>query len=169
VTVVGSHHTAFHVADLERSISFYCDNFGFEVIWRRVNRESYVRRIVGFPEADLHQAMLGIPGSDHHLELIDYRGVERAAVDTQPPNPGTAHICLVVSDLPGTYERLVSAGVAAVSEPVPVPSGANTGRLAVYMIDPDGFRIELLSAEADTASGGEPGGVELGPDGARLS
>jgi catechol 2,3-dioxygenase-like lactoylglutathione lyase family enzyme len=152
MTVVGAHHTAFHVADLERSLSFYCDLLGFEVVWRRVNSEDYVRRIVGYPGADLHQAMLGIPGTDHRLELIDYRGVDRTAVDTQPPNPGTAHICLLVRDLPGVYARLVSAGVAAVSDPVAVTSGANTGRLAVYMVDPDGFRLELLSADPEGGS-----------------
>jgi lactoylglutathione lyase len=149
VTVVGTHHTAFQVADLKRSVSFYRDLLGFELVWERVNREEYVRRIVGYPDAVLHQALLRFPGSDHCLELIDYRGVERTAVDTRHPNPGTAHICLIVRDLPTEYERLVAAGVEAVSAPVHVTSGPNIGRLAVYMIDPDGFRVELVSADLE--------------------
>jgi len=144
MTVVGSHHTAFQVEDLARSIAFYRDLFGFEVVWERVNREEYVREIVGYPEAVLHQALLRFPGSDHCLELIDYRGVERTPVDTSPPNPGTAHLCLLVEDLRRFYEELRGAGVAAVSEPVLVTSGPNEGHLAVYMIDPDGFRVELI-------------------------
>ena len=144
MTVVGSHHTAYQVADLGRSLAFYRDLFGFEVVWERVNREEYVRRIVGYPEAELHQALLRFPGSDHCLELIDYRGVERTPVDTSPPNPGTAHMCLLVDDLRAFYDELRAAGVDAVSEPVLVTSGPNEGRLAVYMIDPDGFRLELL-------------------------
>jgi catechol 2,3-dioxygenase-like lactoylglutathione lyase family enzyme len=146
--IVGAHHTAYQVADLARSLAFYRDLLGFELVWQRVNREEYVRTIVGQPTADLHQAMLRFPGSDHHLELIDYRGVERTPVDTNPVNPGTAHICLLVSDLRAYYEHLVANGVASVSEPVTVTSGANEGRLAVYMIDPDGFRLELLEADA---------------------
>jgi catechol 2,3-dioxygenase-like lactoylglutathione lyase family enzyme len=152
VTVVGAHHTAFQVGDLARSLAFYRDLLGFEVVWERVNREEYVRQIVGYPEAELHQALLRFPGSDHCLELIDYRGVDRTAVDTSPPNPGTAHICLVVRDLRGFYDHLRAAGVGAVGEPVLVTSGANAGRLAVYMIDPDGFRVELLSVEAESAA-----------------
>ncbi len=152
MTVVGAHHTAFHVADLERSIAFYRDLFGFELVWQRVNQEEYVRKIVGHPNADLHQAMLRFPGSEHCLELIDYRGVDRTAVETRTPNPGTAHICMLVRDLRSFYDRLVAAGVESVSEPVAVTSGANTGRLAVYMIDPDGFRLELLSVEPEATT-----------------
>lgn len=146
MTVVGSHHSAFHVADLERSLAFYCGHFGFEVVWQRVNREEYVRRIVGYPTAEIHQALLRFPASDHCLELMDYRGVARSAVDTSPPNPGTAHICLLVRDLSAFYDSLTAAGVASVGPPVLVESGPNEGRLAVYMIDPDGFRIELVEA-----------------------
>jgi lactoylglutathione lyase len=146
VTIVGAHHTAFQVADLHRSLTFYRDLLGFEVVWERVNREDYVRRIVGYPQAELHQALLRFPGSEHCLELIDYRGVERKPVDTSPANPGTAHICLLVRDLPGEYGRLTAAGVRSVSEPVLVTAGPNEGRLAVYMIDPDGFPVELVEA-----------------------
>ncbi len=147
--IVGAHHTGFHVADLERSLRFYRDLLGFEVVWQRVNDTAYVREIVGYPTVELHQAMLRVPGSEHCLELMDYRNVEREAVDTQPPNPGTAHLCLFVRGLHELHRRLADAGVDFVSEPVAVTSGANTGRLAVYMIDPDGFRIELLTAEAE--------------------
>jgi lactoylglutathione lyase len=145
VTVVGAHHTGFHVADLDRSLAFYCDLFGFEVVWKRLNRDEYVRRIVGYPAASLNQAMLRVPRGDQQLELIEYQDVDRSPVDTKPPNPGTAHICLLVEGLQPFFDRLVSAGVGSVSEPVKVTAGANAGRLAVYMIDPDGFRIELLS------------------------
>ena len=98
VTIVGAHHTCYQVADLAALARFYRDLLGFELVWERVNQEEYVREIVGQPEATLHQAMLRFPGSDHMLELIDYRGVERTPVDTNPVNPGTAHICLLVSD-----------------------------------------------------------------------
>jgi catechol 2,3-dioxygenase-like lactoylglutathione lyase family enzyme len=145
--IVGAHHTALHVADLERSLAFYRDLLGFELLWERYNQEPYVRKIVGYPTADLHQAMLRFPGSDHCLELIDYRGVAKEPVDTSPPNPGTAHTCLLVRNLRECYAALVSAGAGSVSEPVRVTSGTNEGKLCVYMIDPDGFRVELLSTE----------------------
>ena len=151
MTIVGSHHTAYQVADLGRSLAFYRDLLGFETVWERVNDTDYVRQIVGQPEATLHQAMLRFPGSDHMLELIDYRGVDRTPVDTNPVNPGTAHICLLVKDLSAYYDHLVENGVRSVSKPVAVTSGPNAGRLAVYMIDPDGFRLELLGVEVEVS------------------
>jgi hypothetical protein len=48
---------------------------------------------------------------------MEYRNVDREAVDTSLPNPGTAHICLLVRDLRDCYARLVDAGVGVVSEP----------------------------------------------------
>lgn len=149
--IVGSHHTAFQVADLGRSLAFYRDLLGFEPVWERINREDYVRKIVGYPEAELHQVLLRFPGSDHCFELIDYRGVDRTPVDTSPANPGTAHICLLVDDLRQAYDELVAAGVGSISEPVLVTSGPNEGRLAVYMLDPDGFPVELLEVAAEGA------------------
>jgi catechol 2,3-dioxygenase-like lactoylglutathione lyase family enzyme len=152
LTFTAAHHTAFHVRDLDRSLAFYRGHFCCEVIWQRLNEDEYVRRIVGYPSASLNQAMLMLPGGQHRLELIEYRGVARAPVDTSPPNPGTAHICFLVDGLRAAYAELVEAGVDSVSEPVLVTAGANRGHLAVYMIDPDGFRIELLSVEAEEAA-----------------
>jgi catechol 2,3-dioxygenase-like lactoylglutathione lyase family enzyme len=88
--------------------------------------------------------MLRVPGSDQHIELIDYRGVQRTMVDPAPPTVGTAHVCLVVDELEAMYGRLRQAGALALSDPVVVPSGPNAGATAVYMRDPDGFCVELL-------------------------
>jgi catechol 2,3-dioxygenase-like lactoylglutathione lyase family enzyme len=148
VNVIGSDHTGLHVADLDRSLSFYCGLLGFEVVWDRVTDADYVQELVGCPGAELHQTMLQIPGSGHRLELIDYRQIERRAVGGGPPNSGTAHLSLVVDDLRGLFTRLLNEGVEPVSEPIVVPSGPNKGCTAVYVIDPDGFRVELVQATA---------------------
>ena len=55
MTVVGSHHTAFQVADLARSVAFYRDLLGFEVVWERVNREEYVREIIRLVRSTMEQ------------------------------------------------------------------------------------------------------------------
>jgi lactoylglutathione lyase len=151
MTVVGAWHTGFQVADLDRSLSFYRDLLGLEEIWRRVVTHDYIATLVGYPGLELHQALLRIPGTDHCLELLDYRNVERAPVDTRTANPGTAHICLVVERLAALWDRLLDAGVEFVSPPVVPPIGPNKGRLVVYMSDWDGIRVELLQLEQATA------------------
>jgi lactoylglutathione lyase len=150
MSVVGAWHTGFQVADLERSLTFYRDLLGLEEIWRRVVTDEYIGTLVGYPGLELHQALLRIPGTEHCLELLDYRNVERAPVDTRTANPGTAHICLIVEGLAPLYCRLLDAGVAFVSPPVVPTIGPNRGRLVAYMCDWDGIRVELLQLEPAT-------------------
>jgi lactoylglutathione lyase len=145
-SVTGSVHTGFQVEDLERSIRFYRDLLGFELVGTRTVEDEYIGRIVGYPGVEIRQAFLKIPGSEHGLELLDYRGVDRQPVDTRTANPGTAHICLKVTGLPEMHRRLTEAGVVFVSDPVAVPFGPNAGALALYLQDPDGIRIELVQA-----------------------
>jgi catechol 2,3-dioxygenase-like lactoylglutathione lyase family enzyme len=145
--VTGAWHTGFQVADLERALSFYRDILGFEEIWRRVVDDEYIATLVGYPGVELHQALLRIPGTDHCLELLDYRNVERRPIDTRTANPGTAHICLHVTDLPAMYDRLSSLGVGFISPPVEPTVGPNRGRLVAYMYDWDGIRVELLQLD----------------------
>jgi lactoylglutathione lyase len=143
-SITRSHHTGLQVADLERSLAFYRDVLGFELVFAWNPQAPYVGELVGYPDVDLHSAILRPPNSDVFLELLEYRNVERHPVDTRTANPGTAHIAFFVEDLDGLYERLVSAGVGSVSAPVTPTIGPNKGGRAVYMIDPDGIRVELI-------------------------
>ena len=72
-------HTSFTVSDLEKSLVFYRDLLGLEVVHEQRISRDYVRKIVGYPDADLKMAMLNIPGnsvsSGHILELIDLRHI----------------------------------------------------------------------------------------------
>ena len=160
MTVVGSWHTGFQVASLDRSLAFYCDLLGFEILWRRVVDVEYIGRLVGYPGLELHQALLQIPGSEHALELLDYRNVERTPIDTRTANPGTAHICLMVAGLAQMHERLVARGVEFVGGPLSPSIGPNVGRLVAYMMDPDGIRIELIDTiEAELALADDDSGT----------
>lgn len=154
--VTGSVHTGFQVADLDRSLAFYCGLLGLPLRRRDVVSAAYLQELVGYPGVELHAAFLDIPGSEHWLELLEYRNVERAAVDPATANPGTAHICLTVQDLPALYARLAAAGVRFVSPPVMPTRGINRGRLAVYALDPDGIRVELLQLERQPNGSPQP-------------
>ncbi len=155
--VVGVWHTGFQVADLDRSLDFYCGLLGFTIRWRREVDVEYIQELVGYPGLKLHQALLEIPGTDHTLELLDYRNVDRTPVDPATANPGTGHICFYVDDLPAMYEDLRSKGVEFISPPVTPTVGPNVGKWCVYMKDPDGIRVELLSVAAKTGDAAEEG------------
>lgn len=142
--VIKGHHTGFTVRSLERSLAFYRDLLGFEVVFQWNPDAPYIREVVGYPNVDLHAAVLKIPGSDTFLELLEYRSIPQTAVDMANGNIGNGHIAFTVDELGPLYERLTAAGVASVSPPVAPTIGPNKGGRAVYMIDPDGFRVELI-------------------------
>jgi lactoylglutathione lyase len=138
------HHTGLAVSDLDRSVRFYRDLLGFEEVFAWNPREPYIRTLIGYPDADVHSAILRMPGSDYYLELMEIRDVEKAPVDTRTANPGVAHIAFFTDDCDGLFADLLAKGVKAVSAPVTPTIGPNTGGRAVYMLDPDGVRVEII-------------------------
>jgi lactoylglutathione lyase len=143
-TIQRPHHTGIQVADLERSLRFYRDVLGFELIFHWNPQAEYIRTIVGYPDADIHAAVLRMPSSEVFLEILEYRNVEKAPVDTRTANPGTAHLAFFTDDCDALYAQLTAKGLPSVSEPVTPTIGPNAGGRAVYMIDPDGIRVEFI-------------------------
>lgn len=151
-------HVGIQVASLERSLAFYCDLLGFEAATTWVRDEPYIEKLVGYPGAVLNVAVLRLPGTDVFLEVLEYRNVERKPVDTGTANPGTAHLCFYVDDLNSVYQGLVGQGVGAVSGPVEPTAGPHRGGRVVYMLDPDGIRVELVQTSTKLFSS-EPGAL----------
>ncbi len=145
MAIIGTDHTSYTVSDLSRTLRFYRDLLGFEVVRERPSiTNNYFRKIVGFPDGVIRDAMLRIPGSTHFLELFEYQQPRGVRQDLTPNNPGSSHIAYYVDDLSGMYQRLKDEGVEFVSEPIYLDEGPNTGGWAVYMKDPDGILIELF-------------------------
>jgi catechol 2,3-dioxygenase-like lactoylglutathione lyase family enzyme len=145
--ITKAHHTGLTVRSLERSIEFYRDTLGFEIVFQWNPQAAYIAELVGYPTVDLHSAVLRIPNSDIYLELLEYRGIPRIENDMSNGNIGNAHIAFFVDELDPLYERLTALGVRSVSRPVTPTIGPNQGGRAVYLIDPDGFRVELIETK----------------------
>ena len=82
------HHTGYTVSDLERSVAFYRDLLGCEVIAEQEKQGGYLAAIVGYPDAHVRMAHLRLPGADHVLELFQYLTPAGAAADVEPKNVG---------------------------------------------------------------------------------
>jgi catechol 2,3-dioxygenase-like lactoylglutathione lyase family enzyme len=137
-------HLGIQVRDIERSIEFYRDALGFDLLARFQKSEPYLQRLVGYPGVELDIAVLRIPGSPVELEILEYHNVARAPVDPATANPGTAHICLFVSDFDALHRRLRARGTRFVSDVQVSTAGPVAGRRLVYLLDPDGIRVELV-------------------------
>lgn len=144
----GIHHYGITVSSIERSRAFYVDLLGFEEVFSWNPSAPYIGTLVGHPEVDLHTTILRFPGAELLLELLEYRGVASATIASDNANPGTSHIALAVEDVDEIFSLLRAAGVEAVSDPVTPTIGPSRGGRAVYVIDPDGVRLELIEASA---------------------
>jgi lactoylglutathione lyase len=140
------HHTGYTVDDLDRSLAFYRDLLGMEVVAQQEKEGGYLAAIVGYPDAHVRMAHLRLAGGGHVLELFEYLApTGRAAAPLRPRDVGTPHLCFAVDDVRAVYERLLAAGVDTFfSAPVEVDTGVNRGGRALYLRDPDGIPVELF-------------------------
>jgi lactoylglutathione lyase len=151
MAITAFDHVGIQVQDVERSTRFY-EELGLKCVARWSRSEPYIQRLVGYyPDVTLEIALLEIPTTTSVLEIIEYRNVPRAPVDPDPANPGTGHLCFMVDDLEDLYARLGAKGVVFQSEVQTSTAGIWKGGRVVYLLDPDGIRVELAQLPVTTA------------------
>jgi catechol 2,3-dioxygenase-like lactoylglutathione lyase family enzyme len=137
-------HTGFTVSDIERSIAFYRDTLGMELVHRQEGTAEYLATVTGFPRVRLQIAFLKISRDDpQFLELLQYVSHPAEPTDRATNRPGNGHLCFKVDDIHAWYRTLIAKNVPTISAPALITAGVNEGAFAVYLRDPDGFTIEL--------------------------
>ena len=113
----------YRVSDLERSLAFY-----LALGYRELGR-------VPLPDG-ARLAVLSFPGEPAaSLELVH-------RPDGGPVEPGGFdHLAVQVDDLEATLQRLVDVGLEPGAPELP---GGADGPRTSWLIDPDGYRIELV-------------------------
>lgn len=139
------HHAGLTVADAERSLAFWHDALGMDVVLDQTRDDAYLGDVVGHPGADCRMIHLAFSADGPRIELFEYRAPRLdAAAEARPAQAGFAHVCVRTTGLMELLERLEAAGGRRVSDPVEVTAGANRGALAVDVRDPDGHVVELV-------------------------
>jgi len=137
------HHTGLTVADLDRSLRFWRDAMGMEVLFQQEKAGGYLEAIVGEPGAHVRMAHLAFGGEGPRIELFQYLAPSGGQHLSRPADVGFAHVCVACDDLDERLERLIAAGGRPFSKPVEVDTGVNKGGRSVYLRDPDGHVVEL--------------------------
>lgn len=150
-------HFSFTVSDIERSITWYTEVLGLELVHRQRQENAYTQVLVGIPGAVLEVAQFKVPAlnsaySSHMLELIQY--VEGGGGTRELPTNqvGVAHLALLVTDIHERYTRMSNKGVTFRNPPVEITMGANIGGFACYFLDPDGITLELMQFSPERAA-----------------
>lgn len=120
-------HTMLRVGDLQRSIHFYTQVLGMNLLRTSEN-----------PEYKYSLAFVGFGNNPDHaeIELTYNHGVDHYDLGT-----AFGHIALGVTDVVAACERIKSSGGNVTREPGPVKGGST---VIAFVSDPDGYKIELI-------------------------
>ena len=128
-------HTMLRVGNLDRSVAFYTNVLGMQVL-RTTDRpeQKYTLAFVGYGDERSHAV----------LELTYNYGVDRYDLGT-----AYGHVAIEVDDAAATCESVRKAsaryGGAVTREAGPVKGGTT---VIAFVQDPDGYKIELIERKA---------------------
>ena len=130
-------HTMLRVGNLQRSIDFYTQVLGMQLLRTSEN-----------PEYQYSLAFVGYEGNPAQAEIELTHNW-----DTDRYDMGTAygHIALGVPDAYAACEKIRAAGGQITREPGPVKGGST---VIAFVTDPDGYKIELIQTNA--TAGADP-------------
>ena len=132
-------HTMLRVGDMQRSIDFYTEVLGMELL-RQTER----------PEQKYSLAFVAYGGGNKNgqaeIELTYNHG-------TSDYELGTAygHIAVGVDDAKKACDAARTAGGTVTREAGPVKGGST---VIAFVTDPDGYKIELIQRQEGAAGGG---------------
>jgi catechol 2,3-dioxygenase-like lactoylglutathione lyase family enzyme len=156
---------SLRVSNLERSVRYY-KALGFTVAgdsnppW---TRDEAANRLYKTPGAMSRTVVLSIPstssGRPFLLYLSEYKDIERRSrADYPARDPSSCHIGLMVPDADTLWAELKSAGLLRAlswdAKLIRTP-GQTSGGIA-YVMDPDGFDIEIIGLSRRTAESAGP-------------
>lgn len=148
--VIGVVHSGISVSDLERSITFYHEMLGLELLKVEPVRKSRGDKL-GVPGAEIQLAVIGIPGTVETFELIQYKKPAPLFGYGVPVNTlGCVHIALRVDDIDKMVRDLKEKGIQFCSETYEeIKDGPIAGMKWIYFKDPDGTNLELIEEPAE--------------------
>ena len=120
-------HTMLRVGDMQRSIDFYTQVMGMQLL-----------RTTDRPEQQYSLAFVGYGDEKENavLELTFNYGVDRYDL-----GGGFGHIAIAVDDAYAACEKIRASGGNVTREPGPVKGGTT---VIAFVTDPDGYKIELI-------------------------
>jgi catechol 2,3-dioxygenase-like lactoylglutathione lyase family enzyme len=139
-------HLALGVPDIEASAQFYCEVFGFKRAEGTftASGEDMVK-LLEVPDADLEALFIGRDGI--FLELLRYENsFSRRDLPLNDNEYGYVHLSFRMADLAETLEKVDRYGGTVLSDTriaMEMP-GAEHPTTFMFVLDPDGNRIELI-------------------------
>lgn len=120
-------HTMMRVLDLDKSIHFYCDILGMQIL-----------RKTDYPGGRFTNAFIGYgPEAEFPTLELTHNWDQEEHYDK---GNGWGHLCIETPDVRRAFDDLTAQGAEIVSPPAPMNAGT---RILAFLKDPDGYIVEL--------------------------
>lgn len=123
-------HTRMRVSDMDKTIAFYRDVLGLEVLERKVS-----------PRGS-HLAFLSVPNSQELIELCSFPASGPVKVQED-----LVHLAFEVGNLDQAIDELNGKNIPITDGPTTTSSGSRF----IFIDAPDGYEIELIQRPPGTA------------------
>jgi len=120
-------HTMIRVGDLDKSLQFYCDVLGMNLIRKK-----------DYPSGEFTLAFVGY-GKESDNAVIEL--THNWGTDKYDLGNGFGHIAIGVDDIYDTCAKIKDKGGKVVREPGPMKHGKT---VIAFVEDPDGYKVELI-------------------------
>ncbi len=138
------NHTGISVLDIERSLRFYRDLLGLQLIFDSdVDNVAPLNAVVGMDKA--RGRVVWLRAGDTMIELWQWSHPQGRPLpdDYRPADKGVTHFALEVDDVDELYQLIVEAGFHANTQPLDLGLHKTT-----YIRGPDDEIIEILEDRA---------------------
>jgi lactoylglutathione lyase len=138
-------HVGICVSDLERSVRFYCEGLGFELVQSHTVGEEF-GRLMEIENVVLQSRFVRRDGVSIELLHFDSPGHSGEAARRPMNRLGLTHLSLRVQDVDVVAEAIESLGGTMVTDTRTTFGSSDVLDVLdfVYCTDPDGVRIELM-------------------------
>jgi lactoylglutathione lyase len=120
-------HTMLRVVDLDRSIAFYTETLGMQLLRRQ-----------DYPEGRFTLAFVGYGPEEHGAVLELTHNWDTASYEL---GNAYGHIALAVPDAAAACNEIRNRGGKVVGEAGPMKHGKT---IIAFVEDPDGYKVELI-------------------------
>ncbi|MEH6344664.1 MAG: lactoylglutathione lyase [Bermanella sp.] len=127
-------HTMLRVVDLDKSIQFYQEIMGMNLLRRRDNEQyRYTLAFMGYGD-ESHECVIELT---HNWDTNEYQ-----------MGDAYGHIAIGCNDIYATCKAIAQAGGTVSRQPGPVKGGATE---IAFVKDPDGYAIELIQLKNESS------------------
>jgi catechol 2,3-dioxygenase-like lactoylglutathione lyase family enzyme len=139
-------HLGICVSDLERSVRFYEQALGFHVVGTFSAADAATATLLELERVQVEMVYLERDG--WRIELLHYPSPgHQGSGERRPMNLlGLTHLSFAVDDLEGVTARVEELGGRVLTD---TRATFKTGNSGLFLLDPDGLRIELIDRKGD--------------------